>query len=279
VAKRQSQPRLPKTPADKLRMAQQDFILAMYELGDQGIPNNPLSALVEEVLREWQSAGTVSPGTPKRFRYLSSEQSDAIGAARRERRKQIIEDWARRFWLLGTDRQPADWIVAYAQKLCQKLSGEWREGPTRLGRLNSAPGEPAPAHKWIGLLAIPMADPDPREGEPFCEFKKRARRALTVHLRALATKQVRQFTAPRPPKVVSKIESHRLDHFKWLVLFQCCEWQQHRILTKYSYVGSYQAISVAIRRTAALLGISVRQVRAANLTQQEASSITRKTLP
>jgi hypothetical protein len=52
-----------RTPANKLDTARKDFFLAMMELAEEWIPNNPHTALVEEVLPKWRDAGS-TPAPP-----------------------------------------------------------------------------------------------------------------------------------------------------------------------------------------------------------------------
>jgi hypothetical protein len=266
VPKRQNPAKAVRTPANKLDTARQDFFLAMQQLAEEQIPNNPYSALVEDVLSKWRDAGsTPGPTTPgKRFRFRTSDINEA--AKRTGRRRAIIEEWARRFWLLGTDGEPADWIVAYAEVLCQKLSGEWRDGPTMLSQLNSVSG-PRQLDPWIGALVIPMTDPTPREGERFAHFKKRARHALTVHLHQLESTHGRN-NAVVPVTPQSADYGPKKLYFRWLVLYQCCKWKLSQIHAASGYsVGNpkakdFNAIYQAIKRTAALLQLSLRVARA-----------------
>src|SRR5262249_55542269 len=86
--------------------ARQDFFLTMIELAEEQIPNNPHTALVEEVLLQWKTAGTkaTNPTPYKRFRFRPSDMKEAEKQA--ARRKEIIEEWARRFWLWAPAAPP-----------------------------------------------------------------------------------------------------------------------------------------------------------------------------
>jgi hypothetical protein len=183
------------------------------------------------------------------------------------RRREIIEEWARRFWLLGTDGEPADWIVAYAGDLCQKLSGEWREGRTTLSQLNSVSG-PRQLGPWIGALVIPMTDPTPRDGEAFANFRKRARNAFAVHLHQLESTHGRNnAVVPVAPQSAADYGPKKL-HFRWFVLYQCCKWKLSRIHAESGYsVGNlaakdFNVIYQAIKRKATLVQLSLRVARA-----------------
>ena len=61
MAKRQNPPKAVRTPANKLDTARQDFFLAMEQLAEEQVPNNPHTALVEEVLPKWRDAGSTPP--------------------------------------------------------------------------------------------------------------------------------------------------------------------------------------------------------------------------
>lgn len=235
--------------------ARNDFILAMQQLAEERIPNNPHSALVELAFPAWRDAGRTRKNSsdPRPFRYRPKQQH-ADERAKLELRKQILESWSRYFWLVRKDDQPLDWILQLAEEFCQKSSGEWRAGPTPLGQLSSASGQSKLPEPLIPELRIPMADPWPREDEQFPEFKKRARDALKANLRSLAR---RYSQAVRPSRQgTPKAEPH--DHFKWLVLSQCCGWKLAQIRLKFSYVGSNAAISLGIKRAAELLGMARR---------------------
>lgn len=239
----------------KLQKARNDFILAMQQLAEERIPNNPHWALVELAFPAWRDAGPrrKDNSDPRRFRYRP-EQQHADERVKVELRKQILKAWAHYFWLVDKDRQPLDWIVEYAEKFCQRESGEWRDGPTPLGRLSSASGQyivPAP---FFPELRIPMADPSPRDGEAFSEFRKRARAAFFTHLRSLKR---RYSQAVRPAKQENATADPH-DHFKWLLLSQCCGMKLSDIRLKYPYVHSEAAISLGVKRAAGLLGIARR---------------------
>jgi len=250
-------PRSRRNPADKLKAAQLDFILAMQQLAAEGVPNNPLSVLIEEVYQEWRRAGHSTPGEHDRFRYSSlaetqarEQQRTAKEAARREQQMRLIDKWARKYWLVGTDGKPANWIVAYAEELCRRLSGEQREGPVTLGGLNSATG--GPSLPLIGALIIPMADPQRQGGESSSEFKKRVRSAVTNRLNKLDTSNRVKSATPKRQNSIRK--PHELDHYKWLLLRRC-GWKLKDIRKKYPYVDSAQAIRQGIQRKGALLGL------------------------
>jgi hypothetical protein len=256
VAKRQN-PGAHQRRASKLDTARKDFISAMKELAEERIPNNPQTALVEEVFPKWRDAGSTPAATSPRFRFRTGTHIDEEN--KRARRREIIEEWARRFWLLGTNGEPADWIVAYAEELCQEPSGEWRDGPIRLGGL----GHPGPG---FNQLSLPMKDPEPRPGEAFADFRKRARHALTVYLDHLErTYGPNKAVAPARPKIAGNPSPRSPEHFRWLVLFQCCKWKLSKIHAAYGQaVGNpedkeFTAIYLAIKRKAELLEISLRR--------------------
>jgi hypothetical protein len=257
-------------PASKLDLAREDFISAMMRLAEEQIPNNPHTALVEEILPKWQVAGS-TPATAEhltsrrhRFRWASAEERAKQAEARKQARLQIIEKWTLRFWLVGTDGKPADWIVKYAELLCQTLSGERRDGATRLGHPS---GDRGPA---IMLLPVLMKDPFPRDNEPFAEFKKRARHAVTAHLKRLEkTHALKNAVAPVAAKLAASPSPRKLDHCRWLVLYQCCAWTLADIKEKYGqHVNDDNAIWKGVQRKAQVLGIKLRPKRS-NLTKQQ----------
>jgi hypothetical protein len=254
VAKRQNPPRTVQTPANKLNTARKDFISAMKELAEEQIPNNPHTALVEEVLPEWRIAGSKPAPATARFRFQTGTSNEA--AKRAARRRKIIEQWARRFWLLGTDGEPADWIVAHAEELCQKLSCEWRDGPTRLGHPNVHPGQ------GFHQLSFHMTDASPRPGEAFADFRKRARQALTVYLRHLeSTYGLKKAVVRAGPKIAGNFSPRSLEHFRWLVLYQCCKWKVDEIRAVSGHI-EFDAVYTAIALKADSLQISLRPSRA-----------------
>jgi hypothetical protein len=253
--------RPPASPSGtEVEAARLNFIVAMHELANEDIPNNPLSTLVQEVWPEWQRSGANPVTISTRFRYISAKERRDREATTCGRRREIIEQWARRFGLVS-GVEPADWIVSYAENLCLKLSGELREEPTTLGQHGSAQDQKRQAPPWLGGLLVPMADPYQREGESIAQFKKRARRALTVHLHAFAGKRDPKLTASEGKKRTGKCEPQKLDHFKWLVLFQCCRRKLREIRANHTHIDSDQAIWLGVKRMAALVGITLRSKR------------------
>jgi hypothetical protein len=265
VANQRTAARRHQSPGDKLQKARNDFILAMQQLAEERIPDDPHSALVEVAFPAWRDAGRTSKSSSdsRRFRFRP-EQQHADERAKLELRKQILNAWARYFWLVDKDRQPVDWILEYAEARCQKLSGEWRAGPTRLGRLL---GERSTSHPWIGALVIPMIDPRPGKGELFADFKKRARHALTVHLLHWERRNVQGEGASPTANCAAENKAKSLHHYRWLVLYQCCRWKLEKIQAEFgSTVGNpkdkeFTAIWLGLSRKAELLRLLLRPAR------------------
>jgi hypothetical protein len=240
----------------------------MAQLADDGLPNSPYSVLVQEVVPEWQQAGathTNSPSeTPTRFRFRP-EQSRAAEKVKLEHRKLLVEVWARYFRLVGADDQPLDWIVPYAEDLCQKRSGEFRDRPimTTLGQLASGAGLP----RSDVALTLPMTDPFQGDGESLAQFKKRVRRAVAAYFEAAVRDSMRP-PQRKSAKTVGKRDN--LMHSKWLILFQSCGWTLAKIRNEYGrHIAQDDTTAIwhGIERKAQLLGIKLRHPKQKNLTK------------
>jgi hypothetical protein len=245
-----------------LNLERQRLFLAMQELHQDAVPGNPLTALLNETVTALAASESMS--SAETFRYLGLEETRRRERLRERTRRRILEKWARDAQLLNADGQPAAWIVDYAQRVWASANKqpELAGRPRSIFDPTSEPddwyplGRGVPPNQSIGILEVPMADPYQQVGEPFAEFKKRARKALTRYFSTLARRHPRS-TSQKEMNPVSQ-KQVGLDHHKWFLLFQCCRWKQTEIRSKYPHVHSPQAISNGIRRIANTLGLSVR---------------------
>lgn len=108
----------------------------------------------------------------------------------------------------------------------------------------------------------------PYPGEPWRQFDKRARKALTAHLRLL--RHTRDLAAPKDFGINRKTARRRSRkseasvHFEWLILFQCCRWPLNKIWENtFPQVGERdgRAIWQGLSDKAKLLNLELRRVK------------------
>jgi hypothetical protein len=178
----------------------------------------------------------------------------------------LLETWARDSWLVeqtnGQPCRPADWIVSRAQHCCEL----WDAPPTAsprigefLGYIGPFDGLLPPKFDVKGLI-IPMDEPRQRSDESCLEFTKRARKAFNRHMKRLSVGNALEPTTP-PAKPPLKPAPRNLNHFQWLILYQCCKWPLSKIRSRYPHVGTDQAIYMGLKEKAKLIGIALRRRR------------------
>jgi len=266
------------------------FLKALLEIekhgfADQPVEGNPIRLLREQVWPMWHEVMhrpvhparvKQDPGPPRTTRR---NFIDFLADRERETRDltELLDRWATACRFIELDDagqlRPAQWMIEYARQICSSWSRtelaqdkplSWA---TRSRETESAGTEgvsPAAAAMPItpSYLAIPMDHPIPLPGESSGQFKKRARRALTAYLyiseHAPALGAVPGIAAgstraarPRDRKLDG------LDHYRWLVLFQCCGWPLNRISASASH-QTPQAIWQGCAAKATLVGIKIR---------------------
>jgi hypothetical protein len=101
-----------------------------------------------------------------------------------------------------------------------------------------------------------MNQPDQLEDETLQDFKSRARKAFNVYLKGLSLRK--QIRPDRRKRVMPKRKEPKLDHYEWLVLYQCCGWRLAQIREHYPHVGTLPAIWMGIRDKAGILRLALR---------------------
>jgi hypothetical protein len=230
---------------------------------------NPWNRLRWEAFPKWQEAmdPTPPPHSDQLRRVYRGYLAAKEDAARREAAcKAILEAWAIECWLVeqtgGPALKPAGWIVEEAQDCCQlwnRPAGGDTPG-SLAGSVGTAFSKGLPPPPWLepfGGLTIPMDNPRRRDDETWPDFKKRARKALTRHLKRMSGGKDPWPAVPKTLQV-PKARSPKLDHFEWLVLYQCCAWRLAAIRALYPHVGTDSAIYMGLKEKADLIGLALR---------------------
>jgi hypothetical protein len=246
--------------------AREKFLLALWQLFEDGVPNNPLKILAEEVWPAWRRAEVPSDvGTAGRrtFRYRASggymnpvgsgywdpysAPSDDSSDNVRQNQRELIHDWARRMRLVNGSG-PVEWICDWVEAVLRRTPALTNGvkpaigGHVAIGRVDSG-WRP----KLLNGFFVPMLDPEPRAGESEKSFRRRKRAALAATMNA----------KPSKPAAAAQHKEPDTSNSKWLILSICCKWRHQAIRRKYGrYVGTDPAICVGIHREAARLGIT-----------------------
>lgn len=264
------------------------FLKALMEIEKSGfgglsVDGNPIQLLREQVWPKWREVMHHPPRSgvkqyldPPRNRrrnyieFLAEQEQEATAL------DELFDRWANDCRLMELDdagkTRPAQWVIAYARQIC------WAWSRTELGEdkplswtarlsgqedrehLQSAGAEARPPAAPTSLT-FPMEPAIPEEGESWRGYTRRARRSLNAYLRILEHTQT--LGTPAPITIgstgaartrVRKLDG--MDHFRWLVLFQCCEWPLKKI--EAASLRTPQAIWQGIAEKAKLVGIKIR---------------------
>jgi hypothetical protein len=255
----------PRLKPSKSDIARTCFLQALHDIERHGIEGNPLQVLKQDVLSKLSDIKKNSEG---RSAYERRFYSDV--AACKQAFSEALDHWARDCWLVvpsrtGTGVIPAKWVLTYAKALCD----EWIEGRSGSGVMPWWTRQfQLPAEGQGGVLCIPMDDPSCRPDEPLKDFKKRVRKAVTAYLRN--REAGRSLDAPLPLSNGRKAsgdipgtQTPRLDHYKWLVLYQCCRWSLEVIREESPRLGTASLLTTVgiwrgVQRAAALVGLKLR---------------------
>lgn len=225
--------------------ARKNLFLALWELRADGrVPRDPLSVLFEDF-------GALTKNSAGRFHYIATHERHAVA-----------ERWAREF---AANKKPPTWLVSWAEARAPIAEA------TPIG--GNGARMPLPL---LGVLIIPMQDPSRYPHEDLGAYKKRVRKAVTAYLRRVGSPNSRK--AAIGPKPVGKLAAYKLDHYKWFILFQWCKWTLRQIRTEFTGIGTERGVSLAIHRTAKLLGIAPRE-RLVNKNQYASTRNLRLTPP
>jgi hypothetical protein len=286
-----------KSPDAKQADARRLVITAMLELQEVGyagkpVENNPVQRLQNEVWPLWHLAnyGPLPDAT-------ASSRSDRLRQreAARNAASDALAFWARQCWLMvpversepGPDfsylddalagsgelqfasavEVPAGWIIAEAEELCASWSAEFI-GPHPRWWQAVKVVENVPVQQPFAprsTLTFSMKDPCRQPSESRRQFDRRARRALNEHLAMLDETSGASVPAPEPiagsrPPAKLRRKLKALDHYLWLVLYQCCGWSLKRIGTV-PYQVTENGIWKGAAEAAAAAGLKLRTKR------------------
>lgn len=255
------------SPEDDVReKAHLNFLLAALEIekyGYEGKPveGNPLQVLRNRVWPEWHRAmHSQRPVSAKRnyLKFLAhkDEKTGAISG--------MIDEWATECWLVEADQngvlRPARWAVEYAQQLCEgwsrtKLGQDnplwWQKG-LREKRAAGNDCEVSPdVAIWIEA---------PRPGESPKDYRRRVRPAINAQLHIIEhTSDFGGIGAKGKGRKKRLRKRDGLEHYRYLVLYQCCKWSLKMIIESAKPEElSGQRISQGYRSAAKLVGLQVR---------------------
>jgi hypothetical protein len=258
----------------KREKARIQFLSAALKIAraDDHVYGNPWDVLLVDYFPRWQAVRRPETfslsGTDgvSRRRYQTYAESRLEDNRFQAERRGILEEWATELCLVEQRdeiTQPANWVVEEAQKSCEVWSrpegaesapAVWFRSLGGATHLAAPPG-------WIESVVIPMESARRGDDETWKAFAKRLRRAVKIYVRTLAREERKKQRTPKKERVPGKRSRHELDHFEWLVLFQCCGWRLKDIREVYPHVSSLDAIWKGLQSKAQLIGLTVRPKR------------------
>ena len=247
-------------------------LLEIYKFGyaEKTVAGNPLQVLRDEVWPKWHAAMHAPVPKERTGNYLDflAERHRTDVAV-----SELFAQWAVDFSMLELDQEnkPSAWVIAAANQICRAWS------KTELGqeeplwwasRLRQSSG--IETYGGVTLTSVepsatgifvPMDYPSPRLDEQWKEFRRRAKNALVAHLDILEHTQ--HFVDPevigtsRRGAKSPRRKRDGLEHYRYLVLYQCCGWPLKDIAGRHG--PTLQAVSQGLREKRALLGLAVRE--------------------
>lgn len=243
--------------------ARDQFILACWDLASQQIPRSPFVRLHDEVLPRWMEVLTATRIVGLQ-RYIRNGNINENSERTQAETKRLLESWASDCWLVDNvdNRRPAGWVVEKAQRICEL----WHRpiGITQgIGAAaystdrQTASDIRLPPPLGGDKLHVPMDNPSRQSDETLHEFKLRARKAFNLHLKRLASQEAHNRQI-RGGTLEPKAKASRLDHYAWLILYQCCGWPLKDIREVYPYVDTAQAVWNGLSDKARRVGLVIR---------------------
>ena len=260
---------LPLPDNRKAELARTQFLLASLNLALQGIHGSPWLILRDHVFPKWKEI--LNPKGSGPMRYLDYLERQAGSAHRTAEARSLLDSWATDCWLVErVDHSmlaPAGWIVDEAWRCCEQWdrprgANYGVEAIPFLADMDAGPLVPPPSTPGVGssVLIVPMDNPSRGGDESWPAFRRRARNALNLHLRRLALRESASRATPKGARNI-KTRAYKLDHFDWLVLYQCCNWSLLQIQREYPYVTTVQAVWMGLSEKALLIGLAIRPKR------------------
>lgn len=173
-----------------------------------------------------------------------------------------LEDWAIncKFVELNDQQQltPAAWMIKLATYECNK----WSEQPAATlqwwKQIREVEKRPTTVQE-AEYITFAVAGGERRSpGETVAEYKKRVRRSLNDYLNQRCRETHEDFGSPssfsgararsRPVR-----KRDRLEHYRWLALYQCCGWTETKIGKRYH--RTQQTVSEGVRLAAHNVGL------------------------
>ena len=262
-------------------IARNKFLIALLEIERSGIKGspvdgNPLQLLRQEIWPTWHDAMYPKhDATCPNLRGARRKPYPGVRGDIEKRNSGIAEgfdQWAEKCRLVELDKggalRPAGWAVKFAYESCKTWSKEKLgipSGPPWWVRANqsSSPVDLESSTVTASYVSFHVDDLSRRPGESRKQHKRRFLKAASARFEQICG--CGDFGAPagfggrtKPRKKVDEAESDPLQHYKWLILYQCCGWEQSKI-AKPPYQRTKQAISAGLRSAANAIGLDVRE--------------------